>query len=222
MLWPIDLLAIGDNMKSYNNPFVNKNYDNIHRFISYYYQIDLVRELGAETVLEIGIGNRTVTNYLKQHNLQVTTCDIDKRVNPDFVADIRDLPFECDSYDVVLAFQVLEHLPWDNVPQALKELNRVTKKYVIISIPYFSAAFELVMKFPLVHKIIKKPFVDIFFRVPYLFNNIPLTSGHCWELGRRNYSLKKVRATLRSGFEIVKEIRPVLNPGHYFFVLTKK
>lgn len=50
-------------------------------------------------------------------------------------ADIRNLPFP-DSYaDTVMACDVLEHLPWDDVSKALREARRVAKQRVLITIP---------------------------------------------------------------------------------------
>ena len=37
----------------------SNNYDNVFRFISYYYQIDLAIKLKPKNILEIGIGNKT-------------------------------------------------------------------------------------------------------------------------------------------------------------------
>ena len=52
----------------------------------------------------------------------VVQCDLEKR-----------LPFKDNSYDVVTALDVLEHL--ENPHAALKELCRVAKKSVMISLP---------------------------------------------------------------------------------------
>ena len=68
-------------------------YDDLERFISYFYQIDIVRKLKSNKVLEVGIGNKTVANYLLRSGINIDTCDFDKELNPDYVADIRDLPF---------------------------------------------------------------------------------------------------------------------------------
>ncbi len=197
------------------------NYDSISRWISYYYQINLTQKLRPQKALEIGIGNRTVTNYLQQNGTRIETCDFDKTLNPDHVADIRDLPFEDNSYDLIMACQILEHLPWEDVDKALSELSRVTSKNVIISIPYSAVNFEAALKFPFVDKLIKKPFLNLFFRIPHFFMGIKFNGEHYWEMGRKGYSARKIRKALKQHFKIKKEVRPVLNPYHYFFVLEK-
>ncbi|NND70378.1 MAG: class I SAM-dependent methyltransferase [Rhodothermales bacterium] len=47
--------------------------------------------------------------------------------------DIHALPFETNSFDLVVCSQVLEHL--DNPEQAITELKRVSRSYVLISVP---------------------------------------------------------------------------------------
>ncbi len=46
---------------------------------------------------------------------------------------IEEIPFKADSFDLVLALEILEHL--SEPKKGLKELNRVTKKYCVISVP---------------------------------------------------------------------------------------
>lgn len=199
-----------------------RGYDSIDRFISYFYQVDLVKSIDVVTALEIGVGNRTVSNYLKEHGYTLTTCDIDPDLKPDYVADIRSLPFDDNSFDAVLAYEVLEHLPWTEVPTALKELHRVSKKYVLISVPYSCLAFELTVYFPFIKRLLNKPFIDlIFLRLPYFFRKMEFDGEHYWEMGKKGFSIYAVRDILRKDFTIHKEIRPTLKPIHYFFILQK-
>ncbi len=199
-----------------------RKYDNLPRFISYFYQIDLTKNLNPERILEVGVGNKTVSNYLRQHGFNVTTCDLDKELKPDYVADIAKLPFKDSSYDAVMACEILEHLPWGEVDSALRELHRVTKKYIIVSVACSRAAFELVFRFPRIAKILKRPFINLFFRVPLLFVKIQSRGQHYWEIGRWKYPIGKIRGLLRKKFKILKEVTPVLSSYHRFFILEKR
>ncbi len=53
------------------------------------------------------------------------------------VGDATDLPFEDQSFDTVIACEILEHLPAGQGPVLLKELKRVAKECVIVSTPAF-------------------------------------------------------------------------------------
>jgi predicted SAM-dependent methyltransferase len=65
--------------------------------------------------------------------------DINPDVEPDIVWDIRDgLPFEDDSIDSILAYDVLEHLNHEDTIPIWNEIHRVMKngKRVYVKTPY--------------------------------------------------------------------------------------
>ncbi len=202
--------------------YFRKKYDNLDRFISYFYQIDLARDVEPKTILEVGKGNGIVSEYLKKLGYQVTTCDFDENLKPDYVEDIRKLSFSENSFDAVLAYEVLEHLPFQDFEKALEELKRVSKKNILISLPYRSTGFEWVFKFPFIRTLCEKDFFDFFLRIPLKFGGIKISKQHYWELDRWQYSLRKVRKILINHFRILRELRPPLNQYHYFFVLEKQ
>jgi SAM-dependent methyltransferase len=207
--------------QKYNRQHYCTEYDDLKRFISYYYQANLIKELGVKRILEIGIGNKTLSDYLTRRGVEVTTCDFNEDLEPDYVADIRKLPFENNSFEAVAAFEILEHLPWDQSQVALKELHRVSKRHVIISVPRICFYFEMALRFPLINKIFKRTYLDFFVHIPFsFFQKCP--PFHEWEIGRTHYPLRKIRTALRKHFNIRKEVRPILNPLHYFFILEKK
>ncbi|MGD1945791.1 MAG: class I SAM-dependent methyltransferase [Croceivirga sp.] len=63
--------------------------------------------------------------FRKQHNLEYITTDLNSPL-ADVKADICHLPFQDESFDVILCNHVLEHIPDDT--KAMKELYRVMKK----------------------------------------------------------------------------------------------
>ena len=72
--------------------------------------------------------------FKKQKNLNYTTTDLESPL-ADVKADICNLPFENDAYDVILCNHVLEHIPDDT--KAMQELYRVLKPggMAILQIP---------------------------------------------------------------------------------------
>jgi len=201
--------------------YFRKKYDDLNRFISYFYQIDLVRSVAPETVLEVGVGNGMVSDYLKKLKFKVTTVDLDEQLKPDYVADVRSLPFKDNTFDVVMAYEVLEHIPFEEFESSLSELRRVSKKYILISLPYRSTGFEIMLKFPFMRTILQRHFVDLFLRIPLRFRGFKASGQHHWEIDWRRYSLRKVRKAIQRHLTVAKEVRPVFNSYHYFFVLEK-
>lgn len=204
------------------NGYYKNNYDTLQRFISYYYQTNLTIRLNPKSILEIGIGNGTTLNYLRSNGYNIKSCDFDSNLKPDYCDDIRELSCEDETFDLVIACEVLEHIPWKDFNKAISELFRVSKKNVIISIPYFSMNFELAIIIPMINTIFRKSILNIFFRIPYFHPTKNLFEQHYWEIGRKGSLLGDVRRNLQKYFIIKEEIRPILNPKHYFFVLEKR
>lgn len=205
--------------------YFRKKYDDLNRFISYFYQIDLVQQVARRDtdfrILEVGKGNGTVSDYLKKLGYNLASVDIDPALKPEIVADVRKLPLKDSQYDLVMACEVLEHLPFEDFEKALEELKRVSKRYILISLPYRSTGFEAVFKFPLIRTVLRMPFLSLLFRVPLKFGGIKVSGQHYWEIDCWKYSLRKVKKIIRRHFKIIKEVRPVLNHYHQFFLLEK-
>ncbi|RJS86297.1 class I SAM-dependent methyltransferase [Methanophagales archaeon] len=184
-------------------------------WISYWYQIYFILSLEKNRILEIGIGDKVVSDYLLKKGLEVVTCDINSKLNPDFIADIVNLPFKNNQFDVVLCCEVLEHLPFNKVQDALKEIYRVTNSYSVISLPYYSLSFSFSFRF------FFQKIRGFTIRIP-LLRKAKFDGQHYWEIGKRKYPLKRIKNIInQAGFEIVDEKSVTLNPYHYFFILRK-
>jgi len=197
------------------NHYSNKSYDTKERFISYWHQIHEIILLKPENVLEIGIGNGFVSKYLKERKTKVTTLDIDKRLNPNIVGSLLDLPFANKSFNVVTCYEVLEHLPYKDVNKALSEIYRVSNSHVILSIPDINRVYRLNVQIPKIGEIKRLiPF-------PSLEKPIHNFNGeHCWEIGKASYSLDRIVEDIKKvGFKIEKTYRVFEMPYHRFFIL---
>jgi len=195
--------------------------DDLGAFKSYFYQIKFITESNPKNVLEVGIGNKTLNNYLKQHKLPVTSCDFDETLKPDVVADVRNLPFKDNEFDVVCAFQMIEHIPWEDVPQALSELGRVSKGRVIISIPFTAVTIEGIIKSSIFKRLFGTWTFRFLINLEFITRKWKYNNVHYWEMGKKNYPRKKVRNLFRQYFDIIKEEKVELS-YQYFFVLKKK
>ena len=210
-------------MTNYNSSkiYTTAGSEDLGTFKSYYYQMRFILDLKPERILEVGIGNKTLNNYLKQHGLSVTACDYDENLDADVIADIRKLPFKDNEFDVVCAFQIIEHIPWEDVPKALSEMKRVSKKNVIFSIPYTPVSIEMVIKSSIIKRLFGAWSFDIFINLAVITRKWKYDGVHYWEMGKKNYSRKKVRNLVQEYFTILLEKRVDLS-YQYFFVLEKK
>ncbi len=197
--------------------FSPESYDTKERFISYWHQIHEIISLEPKKVLEVGIGNGFVTRYLREKGCGVTTLDIVSELGPDVTGSVLSMPFENAAFDVVVCFEVLEHLPYDDFPKALEELSRVSRKHVVLSLPDHTAVYRVNIELPRM-----KPIKRL---VPHPFPRPPFhefDGEHYWIIGKSNYPLEKISHDIeRTGFKIVETYRAFEFYGHRFFSLEK-
>lgn len=196
----------------------------LERCISYYYQMRFTVDAldSGGSVLEIGIGNGLVSAWLRQLGYQTTTCDFDATVKPDLVADVRKLPLSDGQFNLVMACQILEHLPWQEFDVALRELARVSNKYVLVSLPRRHTGFECVLKFPGIRALIKRNYLTFFLEWPLRFPGFAESGQHYWEIDTWQVSMRDVREQMEKYFFVQQVLRPPLNRYHVFFLLEKR
>lgn len=194
--------------------FKSFKYDNLERWCSYWRQIKEIFTLRPDTVLEVGIGNSTVKNYLKAAKINIVGLDIDHNLCPDFVGSVLNMPFDAHSFDLILCAEVLEHLPFNDFSKALNELKRVSKKYVILTLPHWGRHFAIELQLPFFKKL----------KFQHKLNLFPIShkSGgeHFWEIGKKNYPLGRIKnEIIKADFKIVNDYIVFESSYHHFFIL---
>jgi len=120
---------------SYSSDWIHRHED-IYHWTYYWHQVHLIREEieQGDTILEIGVGTKFTSNYLKSKGFDVITADIDPGKEPDILGNIveMDLP---DDYDYIMAFEVFEHMPYEEFIAVLKKLKQHCRKRMILSVP---------------------------------------------------------------------------------------
>ena len=192
--------------------YQTSRYDELHRWISYWYQIQAVSRHRPRNVLEIGVGSGVLSRYLADRlSIDVTTFDFDPALAPDFCGDVRQMDHlvRPNSFDAVLAFQVLEHLPFSDVPGALEQLARASRDSVLFSLPHYGwnvAARVRLWKWNWVfgRRISKNPRWNF-------------DGEHYWEIGTKGHSLAAVRGMVSDVMQIERDYFCPDYPYHYFF-----
>jgi ubiquinone/menaquinone biosynthesis C-methylase UbiE len=192
------------------------SYCGFDRWASYYHQINESIKLKPKNILEVGVGDGVFKNYIKNNtNIEYKNLDIAEDLNPDVVGSVENIPFPKNSFDLVCAFEILEHLPFEKFENSIKELSRVSSGNVIISLPHFGPAVKLSFKIPFIKE------VKLAFKVPYLRKH-SFNGEHYWEIGKKGYSLSKIKNILKNHFNIKKEFVPFENQYHHFFILNNR
>ena len=105
---------------------------------------DLTASLGATSVLEVGCGEGFLAEFMMDiTDASYTGVDLDLQITSAArarcpaggfaVADAHRLPFKSNSFDLVLACEVMEHVP--RPEDLLQEVRRVAREYCLFSVP---------------------------------------------------------------------------------------
>jgi ubiquinone/menaquinone biosynthesis C-methylase UbiE len=154
---------------------------------------------------------------LERQGFKVTTLDIQPQLSPTVVGDVLHLPFSNRSFDVGLCCQVLEHLPRATFVPALRELRRVVRKGLVLSLPD-CAAYSTLFSTLVSHVWGRKEMVTL----PHMARNTPkLDAEHFWEINMQGHRLRDVQHDIdQAGFRTESTFRVWEIPFHRFFRLT--
>jgi 2-polyprenyl-3-methyl-5-hydroxy-6-metoxy-1,4-benzoquinol methylase len=104
-----------------------------------------IKKLKISSIFDAGCGEGFTLEFLRKQGIGKTyegidflktAIEIGRKVHPKIKlaqANIYDLPYKTNTFDVIMCTEVLEHL--EKPQEAVKELFRVSKKYVLVSVP---------------------------------------------------------------------------------------
>ena len=96
------------------------------------YQIIL--DLEPKTLLDVGCGKGILVEWAKSNGIEAEGLDFASGYGVQ--ANLLDMPFDDNSFDIVTAFDVLEHLKPEDLKRGLNEISRVAAKWMLFSIGY--------------------------------------------------------------------------------------
>ncbi len=179
------------------------------------FQIDLSLGIEAATYLEVGIGSGLLGGILIKNGKRFVGIDNNKGLGPDLMGVLPYLPFGANSFDVVMCFQVLEHIPVSMLKKSLTELARVSKIGVVLSLPE-----------PDDNTGLKNRFAKRFFKIFHLPKrwsprSVPIDSQHFWELGCGLEIGEFISLAGKAGMKLKTNFRNPYNYYHHFFLFVK-
>lgn len=181
-------------------------------------QIDAVLAVAPATVLEVGVGTGVSAFALRRVGIEVTTLDVQPGLAPDILGDVRAIPRPDASFDVSCCCQVLEHLPFAHFPSAVRELRRVTRWRLVLSLPDITRSFGCSLALPWLGR--REVGCSLPVREPSdAWKAERLAAmGHYWEIGMNGVRARTVSDALRvAGFARIRSFRVRELPWHRFF-----
>lgn len=116
-----------------------------HQVVRYEYaksSIEAMRTKETHTILEVGSGaHGNLAQYLPKDDIVFLDLELPEDVlkDPRFVVgDATNLAYGEDSFDYIIALDVVEHIPTEKREAFIANINRVAKLGVVLSAPIFS------------------------------------------------------------------------------------
>lgn len=205
-----------DGLQQEHDYYLSPEYSTPERMSSYGHQFALAMKTGGRTFLNVGSANGILSYLLSQHSKSVVDLDIDPKTEPHIVAALPKLPFPDDSFDVVMCFQVLEHLPFSMFTECISELSRVASKSIILSLPDRTLSFFDQVK-NLVYLLFHNP------KKWRRFNQVYIDPEHFWEISQNGVTSRKIKDIFSCmGMDLITHYRNDLNYYHHFFLLNNE
>jgi hypothetical protein len=160
-----------------------RSLENEVHFNWYWNQANLVYTYCSreQNILEIGVGTSLLSDLLKRRGWRLNTLDIDEEKSPDFCESAADFDYAAHKVDVVLAFEIFEHIPFSTFEKVINKLSDSNVKFIYFSLPWCERQIAILsFKFPRLRKI------NLSYALP---KRSITTQAHFWELSLADKSL---------------------------------
>lgn len=196
-------------------------------FLNWYRFFFIIKEIIAfnpKNVLEIGEGSGIVRRVIEPLAEKYETMDVNEKLAPAYLNDVRTLKPELqEQFDCVIAADILEHIPFEDLEKALGNLFMYLKTggKALITIPHRASNF-LLMTPTQAPRAFRMPtgFLSpgAFYR-RFIKRQIWIDPDHRWEIGDGQHKIKDVEEKMKNvGFKIEK-MRKLIYVDYW--VLTK-
>ncbi len=182
-------------------------------FLNWYRFFFIIKEIIAlrpKSILEIGEGSGIIKKIIEPLVEKYETMDVNEKLSPTYLNDVRNLKLELkEKYDCIIAADILEHIPFDNLEKALANLYAYLKKdgKALITIPHRASNF-LLMTPTQIPRAFRVPtgFLSpgAFYR-RFIKRKIWIDPDHQWEIGDGKHKIKDVENIMKKvGFTLQK------------------
>ncbi len=181
----------------------------------YYYIVKAIIKFNSQHILEIGSGSGIVKNCLQPFVSRYMVLDINPRLQPDIVADVRVYRKEFEKqFDCVIAADVLEHIPFPHVERSLCNLHRYLRDNgkAVLTVPHRRSHFLFMTPTYKPHIMtiptgLLSP--GAFYR-RFINRQIWIDPDHCWEIGDGRIKKSDVEVAFRNAGFSIESFRKLL------------
>ncbi len=207
------------------------------RYIRSYQILKALSHFQFDSFLDVG-GAEGYKSFIVKNffNTQIVSSDLSVEANqraqeifkiPTKQADVHDLPFKNEEFDIVLCSETLEHV--QNYQRGLEELLRVAKKAVILTLPH-EKTIDKKYKFGHIHTFNQNSFKYLTDKYKIIYQKMisPLLYGPAFLLeAQKIATLEKTPKNLHEFLPYeyqnnIKKIRPFLGIYNFFTPFLRK
>lgn len=175
----------------------------------FFFILKELAELEPKSILEIGPGEGTVKRVFEPFTDRYAVMDLNPRLSPDFLGDIR-MPLKGaeNKFECVIAADILEHIPFDDLPKALQNIQSylMPSGVALVTIPHRAWFLFWLGWLTYTHHIWRAPqwMRNSTQRVRGRRKN-PIDPDHQWEIGDGQHKVADIeKAFKETGFKIEK------------------
>lgn len=187
---------------------------------------EIIHRPDIHSVLEFGSGRNLTKAIIEHFGIRHLSVDVSDRFYPDIVSSIEEFSTD-EKFDIVCAFEVLEHNPFEKFEGLLLKMKSFSKKYVYISLPFSGRWFSIQMNVNLPKVLTRKVFSFSMNRLRKKIKPIQeymlredKYNPHWWEVGDKKTPQKRVVQIIeKCGLELIESFHNPTFPYHLFFLL---
>ncbi|MGH1441576.1 MAG: class I SAM-dependent methyltransferase [Cellvibrionaceae bacterium] len=195
--------------------YFDDHYFSLPHLVSVSQQLHEIHALKPESILEIGLGNGLVSEFLRRAGYKVKTVDINSELDPDICAPLHELVerLNGETFDLVVCCEVLEHLPLEDFAKNIKILRQAgSRLFMTLPSYYRSFGFGGLLRLP---RRTARPFS---FHVNVRKEKDLSATQHFWEVySEAATKPKAICKELRNHYRDVRSWKFQLNPYHICF-----
>ncbi|MBM3403516.1 MAG: class I SAM-dependent methyltransferase [Bacteroidetes bacterium] len=115
----------------------------------------------VNSIIDVGCGNGVITNELSR-KFEIVGVDRSEKAlsyvkTAKLLSDSNAIPLPDQSFDMVFSSELLEHLEEESLKKTITELKRLTRKYLLVTVPNAENPDKLMIQCPACHFIFNRP-----------------------------------------------------------------
>jgi hypothetical protein len=196
--------------------YFSDSYFDVRQLMAQAMQIKHIHSLNPKDIIEIGIGNRLTSTFIRNSGVEVVTAGINPNHGPDICCPMSEILERTGGrqFDLVVFCKVLEHMPLDQLERNIKTLRALGSR-LFLTLPGYTRSFGFSL-------LIKVPFIKA--RDCFLYFFLPKTidlskTEHFWEVGSEMATKRRaIINLLKNYYPSVRSGRISFQPNQIYFI----